>query len=104
MTQALALDTHILLFVAAEHGLCSTMARSIQRAIDDFHAEVIIEQVDVWQRPELAIEHRVLTLPTAILMIDGGEATRFSGTKSQRRIRRELAGHLPAAKELSRLT
>lgn len=56
-----------------------------------FGGQAQVMHYDVWSRPDLARRHRVLIVPTVIVVHDGEEITRFNGRPGVRSQRRALA-------------
>lgn len=87
-------DVRLLLFSDDAYPPCRTLAASLRAIVGD-DPGVAMVHVDAWQRPDMVIEHRVITVPTVILIVDGREALRLAGPRSERALRRQLSRRVP---------
>ena len=52
--------------------------------------DIDVEHVDVWQDPDAAVAHGVLTVPTTIIFVAGEERKRLRGVRSARCLSRTI--------------
>jgi hypothetical protein len=65
----------------------SPATRRVVRDLADHRPDVS----DVWDEPESAVRHLVVSLPTVLVTVDGVERHRFVGPFPRRRLERVLA-------------
>ena len=83
-------DVHILCFGATEARCSQIVSQMVVDLEDEFAGRISTENVDVWADPQRAVEYGVLTLPTVIVVIDGDERFRVSGSRSRRQLLKKL--------------
>ncbi len=81
---------HIMCFSATE-SRCSQVTDELVADLEEtFPGRITVENVDVWDNPQLAVDHGVLTLPTVIVTIDGQERLRVAGLNSRRQFLKKM--------------
>ncbi len=83
-------NVHIMCFSATESRCSQIVSEMVTDLKDEFAGRISTESVDVWADPQRAVEYGVLTLPTVIVVIDGDEQFRVSGSHSRRQLLKKL--------------
>jgi hypothetical protein len=79
----------IVVFGNADYSQSRRMLAAAHQVAADRH-DVQIDHVDVWQDPERAVAHRVLTVPTTLIVVAGVECSRLSGRRSAHALARAI--------------
>lgn len=72
---------------------CKSMAPTLENVLSKF-GTVEVMSVNVDEDPDAAVEHRVRSVPTLVLMRDGEAAGRLCGARSAEEIEAFLLRHL----------
>ena len=76
----------LLVFGCEESPCCRAMQKNLHWFAERHVGHLTVRRIDVWDDPQMSIDHEVLTVPTMILEIAGHEAARLAGYTSRRRL------------------
>ena len=94
--QAIAGDTPVLVDFWAEWcGPCHIVAPTLDEIATEHMADLTVAKLNVDERPDIARDFGVMSIPTLILFKDGVEKKRLVGALSKRAIEEELAEFIP---------
>ena len=68
-------------FWATWCGPCRMIAPAVEEVAEDFAGRAVVGKVDVDEQRELAIQYRVMSVPTVIFLKDGKEVDRKIGVR-----------------------
>lgn len=73
---------------------CRSLTPVLEKVTRGLHGEVLLAKVEVDDNMRLAGRYRLRGFPTVILFVQGQEAGRFSGARSEQQVRAFLSEHL----------
>lgn len=73
---------------------CRVLTPVLEKVAGALHDEVLLAKVEVDDNMRLAGRYQLRGFPTVILFVQGEEAGRFSGARTEQQVRAFLAGHL----------
>jgi thioredoxin 1 len=82
-------------FWAAWCGPCRMLEPVVEGLADQFAGRVQFAKLDIDANPDLAMAHRVFSIPTLVLFADGREVRRFLGYVPKDKLARSLEVALP---------
>lgn len=80
----------LLYFTGKGCGVCQVLKPKLLEALEKDFSKVQIQIVDVEEKPEIAGQHMVFTLPVVIIKLHGKEVTRFARSFSVHRVLEQL--------------
>ncbi len=78
---------------------CRALTPVLEKVIRGCHGEMLLAKVEVDENMRLAGRYKLRGFPTVILFVQGEEAGRFSGARSEQQVRAFLSGCLPVARD-----
>ena len=79
--------TRILFFTNPDWAPCQEMRRILHSSVGD---ELRVEEIDIWDAAERAVEHELLSVPTLIVLEQETEIGRVAGLAGRRRLTKQL--------------
>lgn len=76
---------------------CRALTPVLEKVTRGLHGAVRLAKVEVDENMRLAGRYKLRGFPTVILFLNGEEAGRFSGARSEQQVRAFIAEHVPAA-------
>ena len=76
---------------------CRALTPVLEKVTRGLHGVVRLAKVEVDENMRLAGHYKLRGFPTVILFLNGEEAGRFSGARSEQQVRAFIAEHVPAA-------
>ena len=68
-------------FSAVWCGPCQILAPVMEKLAEQYDGKAVVAKVDVDEQRELAIQYRVMSVPTVIFLKDGKEVDRKTGVR-----------------------
>lgn len=94
-TEVLGSDRPVLVdFWAPWCGPCKALAPVLAEIAEEHADKITVVKVDIDDNPEIAADHRVLSIPTTMLFVGGQAATTIVGARSKAAIVHSLADWL----------
>ena len=75
---------------------CRFLTPVLEKVTQNYRGEVLLAKVEVDENMRLAGRYQLRGFPTVILFIQGQEAGRFSGARSEPQVRAFISGLVPA--------
>jgi thioredoxin 1 len=75
-------------------GPCKALAPLLAEIAAEHADKITVVKVDIDDNPEIAADHRIMSIPTMTLFVDGTAAATISGAKPKKAILAELADWL----------
>lgn len=92
---ALAGDKLVMVdFTAVWCGPCQKMKPSIHKLRDEMYEEIVITEVDVDRRKDLASTYRIAAMPTLVFFLNGKEVSRSVGYLTEPQLRNLIKDQL----------
>ena len=76
---------------------CRALTPVLEKVARGMHGAIRLAKVEADENMRLAGRFKLRGFPTVILFLDGEEAARFSGARSEQQVRAFIAQHVPAA-------
>jgi putative thioredoxin len=76
---------------------CRVLTPVLEKVTYGLHGEVLLVKVEVDDNMRLAGRYHLRGFPTVILFVQGEEAGRFSGARTEQQVRAFLSDHLSGA-------
>lgn len=74
---------------------CKMLTKTFKEVLaDEKYSHILYEEMDVEENDDIAIEWKIISVPTTMLMLDGKCISRFSGTRSVSDIKEMLEPYL----------
>jgi len=94
-TEVLAADKPVLVdFWAPWCGPCKALSPLLAEIAREHAEKITVVKVDIDDNPEIAADHRIMSIPTMTLFVDGKPATTIAGAKTKKAILADLADWL----------
>jgi len=75
---------------------CRVLTPVLEKVARGLHGTIRLAKVEVDENMRLAGRYKLRGFPTVILFLNGEEAGRFSGVRSEQQVRAFIAEHVPA--------
>jgi thioredoxin 1 len=76
-------------------GPCRMVSPAVERIAHEFAGRLLTVKINIDQKPDIAAQYAVQSIPTIILFRQGQPVVRMVGAQSYEEIRRQIEGHLP---------
>jgi|SRR5687767_3988654 thioredoxin 1 len=81
-------------FTAAWCPPCRAVEPIVEQLAEDLAGQLVVARVDVDASPDTAARHRVMSMPTFLVLVDGEERARLVGARGKAHLLEELSAFL----------